>query len=49
MEVMYEVPGSDITHVTVTREVVDKKIPPIYKREPTTLSEEKEQKAAVTI
>ncbi|XP_063694492.1 ATP-dependent Clp protease ATP-binding subunit ClpX-like [Bolinopsis microptera] len=32
MEIMYEVPGSDITQVTITREVVEKQSQPLYKR-----------------
>ena len=32
MDIMYEVPGSDITQVTITREVVERQSQPLYKR-----------------
>ena len=43
MDIMYEVPGSDITEVTITREVVEKQSEPLYKRQE---KEAKEKKAA---
>lgn len=48
MDIMYEVPGSDITQVTITREVVDKHSQPLYKREEKR-EVKKEQKAAVKV
>ena len=32
MDIMYEVPGSDITQVTITRQVVEQQSKPLYKR-----------------
>ena len=46
MEIMYEVPGSDITQVTITREVVEKQSQPLYKRVHKEESDKEESAAA---
>lgn len=48
MDIMYEVPGSDIAQVKITREVVEKQSQPDFKRDAKSESEA-EEKSAVQI
>jgi ATP-dependent protease Clp ATPase subunit len=49
MDIMYEVPGSDITQVTITREVVEQQSKPLYQRVVKEESGEEKTPAAVKI
>ena len=46
MDIMYEVPGSDITQVTITRQVVEQQSKPLYKRTDKEDSRKEEKTAA---